>query len=100
MASKNISYHILPVAATMVGVCMTVISLVQLVPENAISSWADEILAIDALIFLASAWISYWTLRHEKQAERLEKIADYLFLSGLSVMGFVSVLVAFDLFLN
>jgi hypothetical protein len=100
MANKSISYHILPVAATMVGVCMTVISLVQLVPKNAISSWADEILAIDALVFLASAFLSYWTLRHEKTADKLETIADWLFLIGLSVIGFVSVLVAFDLFLN
>ncbi|MES2181481.1 MAG: hypothetical protein V4493_05210 [Pseudomonadota bacterium] len=100
MASKTIGYHILPVAATMVGVCMTVISLVQLVPKNAISSWADETLAIDSLVFLVSAWLSYWTLRHEKNAERYENLADWLFLSGLSVMGFVSVLIAFDLFLN
>lgn len=100
MATKSVSYHILPVAATMVGVCMTVISLVQLVPKNAISSWADEILAIDALIFLTSAFLSYWTLRHDKTAAKLESIADWLFLIGLSVMGFVSVLIAFDLFLN
>ena len=100
MAYKNVSYHILPVAATMVGVCMTVISLVQLVPKNTISSWVDETLAIDSLIFLISAWLSYWTLRHERQAEKLENIADWLFLIGLSVMGFVSVLIAFDLFLN
>ena len=84
----------------MVGVCMTVISLVQLVPKNAISSWADDVLAIDSLVFLTSAFLSYWTLRHERQAGRVETIADWLFLSGLSVMGFVSVLVAFDLFLN
>lgn len=100
MAYKNVSYHILPVAATMVGVCMTVISLVQLVPKNTISSWVDATLAIDSLIFLISAWLSYWTLRHERQAEKLENIADWLFLIGLSVMGFVSVLIAFDLFLN
>lgn len=100
VTSKNVNYHILPVAATMVGVCMTVISLVQLVPKNAISSWADEVLAIDALVFLVCAWLSYWTLRHERQAENLENIADWLFLGGLSIMGFVSVLIAFDLFLN
>lgn len=100
MANKSVSYHILPVAATMVGVCMTVISLVQLVPKNAISSWADDVLAIDSLVFLASAFLSYWTLRHDNQAARVETVADWLFLVGLSVMGFVSVLIAFDLFLN
>jgi hypothetical protein len=100
LASKNISYHILPVAATMVGVCMTVISLVQLVPKSAISAWADELLAINALIFLVSAWSSFWALRHQDNADRFERIADWLFLTGLSIMGFVSVLIAFDLFLN
>jgi len=84
----------------MVGVAMTVISLVQLMPKNAVSSWVDEVLAIDALIFLVCAWLSYWTLRHESQAQKIEDIADWLFLIGLSVMGFVSVLIAFDLFLN
>lgn len=100
MATKNIGYHILPVAATMLGVCITVISLVQLVPKNAISPFVDELVAIDSLVFLVSAWLSYLTLRSMKNPERLEKIADWLFLSGLTVMGLVSILVAFDLFLN
>ena len=100
MTAKNTAHHILPVSATMVGVCMTVISLVQLVPKIDISSWADEVLAMDALIFLVSTMLSYWTLRHEKYAQRLELIAGRLFLVGLCVMSFVSVLIAFDLFLN
>lgn len=100
MAVKNISYHILPVAATMVGVCITVISLEQLIPKNAITPWADQLVAVDALIFLASAWLSYLTLRNERNAQTMEKIADWLFLCGLSVMALVSVLVAFDLFLK
>lgn len=100
MGKKNTAHHILPVAATMMGVCMTVISLIQLVPKNSVSSWVDETLAIDALVFLASTTLSYWTLRHEVYAERLELIADRLFLVGLSVIGFVSMLIAFDLFLN
>lgn len=100
MTAKNIGYHILPVAATMVGVCVTVISLVQLVPKNAISPFVDELVAIDSLVFLVSAWLSYLTLRSEKNPEKLEKIADWLFLCGLTVMGLVSILVAFDLFLN
>lgn len=80
--------------------CITVISLVQLVPKNAISPFVDELVAIDSLVFLVSAWLSYLTLRSVKNPERLEKIADWLFLCGLTVMGLVSVLVAFDLFLN
>lgn len=84
----------------MAGVCMTVISLVQLIPKNAVSSWADDVLAINSFVFIVSAWLSFWTLRHEENAETLEQIADWLFLAGLTVMGIVSVLIAFDLFLN
>lgn len=84
----------------MVGVCVTVISLVQLVPKNAISPWVDELMAIGTLVFLASTWLSYWTIRHKKNADKYERVADWLFLGGLSLIGLVSILVAFDLLLN
>jgi hypothetical protein len=98
VATKNIHFHILPVAATMVGVCVTVISLMQLIPKNTVSSWIDQILAINTLVFLLSAWLSYWTLRSEPRAQILEELADKLFLGGLSIMALVSVLIAFDFF--
>lgn len=100
MASRDISHHILPVATTMVGVCITVISLVQLVPKNAISPWVDELMAIDTLVFLASTFLSYWTIRHEKNSDKVERYADWLFLGGLSMIGLVSVLIAFDMVIN
>ncbi len=100
MASQGISNHILPVSATLVGVCVTVISLVQLVPKNAISPWADKAMALATLIFLISTWLSYWAIRNDKNADRFEHVADWLFLGGLSLLGLVSMLVAFDLFLS
>lgn len=83
----------------MVGVCVTVISLVQLVPKNNISPWVDQLMAIDTLVFLTSTWMSYWTIRHDKYSDKYELVADWLFLGGLGALGLVSVLVAFDLFI-
>lgn len=102
MESKpaSLSNHILPVAATMLGVCVTVISLLQLVPKNSISSWADELLAINSLDFLASTMLSYWAIRHKEASASVERWADRLFLFGLMVMVFVSFLVAFELFVD
>jgi hypothetical protein len=100
VASQGISNHILPVSATMVGVCITVISLVQLIPKNAVSPFVDKLMALATLIFLASTWLSYWSIRNDKNTDRFEYIADWLFLGGLSLLGLVSVLVAFDLFLH
>lgn len=98
--SGSLSNHILPVAATMVGVCVTVISLLQLVPKNGISSWADELLAVNSLTFLASTMLSYWAIRHKEATVSIERWADRLFLLGLTVMVFVSFLVAFELFVD
>lgn len=90
--------HILPVSATMVGVCMTVISVIQLVPKNSISSWADEMLAIDSLVFLTSTMLSYWSIRHKDKLLKIEHYADRFFLIGMVMMASVSFLVAFELF--
>jgi len=82
----------------MVGVCMTVISVIQLAPKNAISSWADKMLAIDSLAFMASTMLSYWSIRHKDALWKSERYADRLFLIGLFIMVLVSFLVAFELF--
>jgi len=98
--TAGLSNHIMPVAATMLGVCVTVISLLQLVPKNNISSWADELLAVNSLVFLASTVMSYWSIRHNSIEASIERWADRLFLLGLTVMVFVSFLVAFELFVD
>ena len=90
--------HILPVSATMIGVCMTVISVIQLVPKNGISSWADNLLAIDSLFFLASMILSYWSIRHKDQLVKAEVYADRFFIFGMVLMVTVGFLVAFELF--
>jgi hypothetical protein len=98
MEQKGLSNHLLPVASTMVGVCVTVISVIQLAPDKAISNWADKLLAIDSLAFMASAFLSYWSIRHDDLMLRVERYADRLFLMGMVIMVFVSFLVAFELF--
>ncbi len=95
-----LSGHILPVSATMVGVCMTVISVIQLVPKSSVSSWADQLLAIDGLTFLTSTMLSYWSIRHKDEQSKVERYADRFFLTGMVIMVFVSFLVAFELFVD
>jgi hypothetical protein len=96
----NLSNHILPVAATMIGVCMTVISVIQIAPKDAISSWADKLLALDSLAFLASTLLSYWAIRHADNMQHVERYADRLFLLGMAIMVSVSFLVAFELLVD
>ena len=93
-----LSSQILPVSATMIGDCMTVISVIQLAPKKGISSWADDLLAIDSLFFLASMMLSYWSIRHKDQLVKAELYADRFFIFGMVVMVSVGFLIAFELF--
>lgn len=82
----------------MIGVCMTVISVIQLAPKKAISSWADNLLAIDSLFFLTSMMLSYWSIRHKDKLVKAELYADRFFIFGMVMMVSVGFLIAFELF--
>jgi hypothetical protein len=98
--SANLAGHILPVSATMVGVCMTVISLVQIIPKNAVSNWVDGLLAVDNLLFLVSASMSYVAIRRPEVSLQMEQRADTFFMVALLVMVCAGFMVAFDLFIE
>ena len=85
--NRDVSQHILPTAATMVGVCVTVIGIVRVLEVNgAISTVIDDVLAFDGLIFLGSTFLSYASLRVQEPTPRLERWADVLFLVGLTFL--------------
>jgi len=92
--------HILPSSATMVGVCMTVISLSQLIPKQNLSKHVDEMLAFDSLLFLGSAMLSYFSIRNPAMVEKLERMADVIFLVAVSLMVIVGFVVAFELMID
>ncbi|HQU86786.1 MAG TPA: hypothetical protein PKY59_26875 [Pyrinomonadaceae bacterium] len=94
----QISIHIFSVSAGLVGVCLTVIGIFRAIGElKHFSSLGDNILAIDALIFLGSCIFAYSSLRskNNKKRRKLEKIADILFIFGLSLMAIVCTIIAY-----
>jgi hypothetical protein len=93
---ENLAHHILPTSATMVGVCMTVISIIKLLHIGPVGTWIDKLLAIDSLTFLASAVFSYVSLR-KGSSDVLEGYADTAFMLGLIGMGICAFLLAFEL---
>jgi hypothetical protein len=97
-SSENLADHILPTSATMVGVCMTVISIVKLSKRAGISNYIDEILAIDSAIFLLSVFLSYLSLRSAGLTRRLEAFADNTFIIGLALMVISGFALSFELF--
>jgi hypothetical protein len=91
----SLSLHILPTAATMVGVCMTVLSIGRLSNVGKLGVVVDKMLAFDSVIFLVSAVFSFVAIRMVTRAGRLETWAEELFLLGLSLSAIVAVVIAF-----
>jgi hypothetical protein len=72
----------------MVVVCLTVIGLLQFTNGRKVVSLADDLVAADAILFLAVCILSYCALRSADGARRRrwEGIADILFLAAMCFM--------------
>ncbi|AYC33622.1 hypothetical protein D3880_15205 [Pseudomonas cavernae] len=82
----DICVHIFSASAAMVGVCITVIGILQVVLTlRKVNLLGDDLLAANAMIYLAAALIAYWSLRTRKTRRnyRIERVADALFLIAL-----------------
>jgi hypothetical protein len=96
---RELSRHILPTSATMIGICTTFIGLVKVAETKIGPSHVDEYAALAALLFLISAGSSYLSIRYAQLSRlsgRCEKIADMLFLTGLVGITFIAMLFAYE----
>ncbi|MDR3453699.1 MAG: hypothetical protein P4L96_13035 [Rhodoferax sp.] len=91
----GLSTHILPTSATMVGVCMTVLSIGHLGPGGDARMVIDKLLAVDAVVFLASALLSFMSIRGGHANGRLESRAEVVFIVGLGLLALGAVVLAF-----
>lgn len=99
---EGVSEHIFSASAAMVGVCLTVIGLLQVSNRlEKISVLGDDLLAIDSIIFLSACILSYLGLRtrafQQQRKQNLERIADICFLLGLCTMAAVCFLITYEL---
>src|SRR6266700_6391135 len=97
---QDICIHIFTVSSAMVGVCLTVIGLIRVVITlGSADTLADDLLAVDALLFLLSCLLSYWALRSRglRRMHRLEKIADSIFIIAMIGMVVVCALITYTI---
>jgi len=95
--SNDLSHHILPNSATMVGVCIMVISIVKSMGPGLANYLIDKALAIDSLLFMISALLSFSSIRLRKSTDRLERWAEMVFLIGLVSMTLITVIFSFEI---
>lgn len=97
---EDISIHIFTASAAMVGVCLTVIGLLRVVLTIKKGvTFADDILAVDAFVFLLACLLSYVALRtrNSRRMHRVERFADGLFILGLIFMAIVCSLIVYEI---
>jgi hypothetical protein len=93
--AREVSRHILPTSATMLGVCVTVLSIGTLAPLGTLHWLFEKLLALGGLAFLASAALSFVSIRSRTQSARLEVIAELIFLAGLALLAAVTLVIVF-----
>lgn len=91
----ELSTHILPTSATMIGVCMTVLSIGHLGSGSEWHTIIDKLLAVDALVFLSSALLSFISMRASRLGTSYETRAEVVFIVGLGLLALGSVALAF-----
>lgn len=94
---RGLSAHILPASATMVGVCMTVLSIGRLGPSGEWRMLIDKLLAVDALVFLTSALLSFMSMRWRGTDSLYESRAEVVFIIGLGLLALGAVALAFTI---
>ncbi|MFN0053712.1 MAG: hypothetical protein ACKV0T_16145 [Planctomycetales bacterium] len=88
------------VSAGMVGVCLTGIGLIQVMTMlKDFTTLCDELLVIDALMFLFSCFVSYWAMHHrlQKHYRRLRLVVDTFLMAGILLMFLVCAMIAWSI---
>lgn len=95
----DLTIHVFTVSATLVGVCLTVIGIMQHLGGVRASHYGQELIAIDAFLFLICCILSYSALKIRNYLQRkrlLIYIADYMFIIALSLMAIICGLIVYE----
>lgn len=95
---SELCVHIFTVSAGMVGVCLTVIGLLRVVITlRKADTFADDLLAVNAFLFLISCLSAYWSFRTRsvRRMHRLERFADAVFILALLFMVGICAFITF-----
>lgn len=98
--ADDLCIHIFTVSAGMVGVCLTVIGLIRImISIRKIDTFADDLLALNAVLFLVACLTAYTALRTRDRPRmaRLEHAADAIFLVAMTVMVVACLFITFSI---
>jgi len=97
----DLPMHVFTVSAGMVGVCLTAIGLLRLIAaQSNVQTIGDDLLAVDALLFVVCAFLAFWSFKAKEPRirKRLRLVVDTLFLAALAGMGAICAVIAYAIF--
>lgn len=94
MFDRDIYLHVSEISVAMLGVCLTGVSILNVDQDiKQGGTNIDDLLAIDAFVFLTAYLISYWVVRvmtkGDRNVRRIGNIANIIFLLGMIIMAIV-----------
>jgi hypothetical protein len=94
--AKGTSQHILSTAANLLGFCLFVITSLH-ITNKAATSLIDEFTSMIAFFLAFSCLLSFFSIRTKNavRENRLESVADYLFIASLIGIVIVVLLLVF-----
>ncbi|MEL1244566.1 hypothetical protein AAEO56_09865 [Flavobacterium sp. DGU11] len=97
MAGDNNFPHILTTSSTLLGLCFVVLTSLR-ISNSSEASLIDEFTAAAIVMFMASSMLSYLSMRSSRLAPKpqYEKIADIVFLAGLTFLFITTMLITFN----
>jgi magnesium-transporting ATPase (P-type) len=91
---RDIYLHVSEVSVAMIGVCLTGVSILNVDEDvNSLNTYLDNLLAIDAFVFLTAYLMSYWVVRvmtrSSRNVRRVGNIANAIFLIGMVFLAII-----------
>lgn len=93
---ENRSPHILNTSANLLGLCFIVLTSIKVSKMEDVTL-IDETTALAILLFMTSCILSFISMgKSMGKSQRLEKVADIIFLSGLVVLFLTTMMITFN----
>ena len=86
---RDVLLRLLSVASSLAGLCIAALGFMEYgTPEAAYRTYADEVIAFDALLFVCCVYLILWALRTSSpaRARQLSRLVDIVFLVALTTM--------------
>ena len=97
---RDVLLRLLSVTASLAGLCIAALGFLEAAERPSLErSYADELIALDALLFVSCVYLILWALRTTEatRAARLARIVDVVFLFALTTLLIASAYIIYYL---